>query len=74
MTTKLAHRSTTIAEPISMYKNYHIPSFESVRPVVLVPRNELPQEALAVEASTLGWDTVNAIRLPQVNRTLRIAD
>jgi hypothetical protein len=61
---------TVMTAPISTFRNFRPPTFEEVRPLVIVPRAQLPQEALAAEATTLGWDTVNAIRIAQVNRTL----
>jgi hypothetical protein len=47
-----------------------LPRYEDARPEIFVPRHEIPQALLAAEADTLGWDAVNAIRLPQVNEAM----
>ncbi|MBO0610347.1 TULIP family P47-like protein [Myceligenerans salitolerans] len=39
-----------------------------------MPRHEIPTALLATEADTLGWDAVNAIRLPQVNEAMLESD
>ncbi len=61
--------STSTAPP-SAFATAEILRYDDVRPEVFVRRDEIPPALLAAEADTLGWDCVNAIRLPQVNAAL----
>lgn len=62
--------TTTAAAPTTAFATAQVPRYADVRPDVFVHRDEIPGALLAAEASTLGWDCVNAIRLPQVNAAL----
>ena len=59
---------------ISTFRSFVVPKYVDVRPQLYVPRNEIPPALLAAEADTMGWDTVNAIRLPVVNATMKASD
>lgn len=61
---------TLTTVPPSAFATADIPRYEDARPEIFVPRHEIPQALLAAEADTLGWDAVNAIRLPQVNQAM----
>lgn len=54
----------------SAFATAQIPRYEDARPEIFVPRHEISPALLAAEADTLGWDAVNAIRLPQVNEAM----
>ena len=58
----------------SAFHSFQLPRLASVRPLVFVPRYEIPQALLAGEATTYGWDTVNCIRLALVNQVLQASD
>jgi hypothetical protein len=61
----------TLTNPApSAFATVDLPRYEDARPEIFVPRHEIPQALLAAEADTLGWDAVNAIRLPQVNEAM----
>lgn len=53
-----------------MFRTFQVPKLADVQPKHFVRRNQIHPSLLASEADTLGWDTVSAIRLPDVNRTL----
>ncbi len=55
----------------STFRSFPIPVPASFRPQVFVPRYAVPKAALAAEATTYGWDSVNCIRLPLVNQVLK---
>jgi hypothetical protein len=55
----------------SSFHAFQLPRLADFAPSVFVPRREIPQALLAVEATTYGWDTVNCIRLPVVNEVLK---
>jgi hypothetical protein len=58
-----------IATP-NTFRTFNPPRWHEAEPDIFVKRSAIPLGALAAEAHTLGWDTVNAIRLPVVNQTL----
>lgn len=61
-----------IAQAPTTFRTFVPPRLADIEPAFFVPRRELPQGVLAgVEADTMGWSTVNAIRLPLVNQTLQ---
>lgn len=60
--------STSVAP--SAFVTADIVRWADARPEIFVPRDQIPPSLLAAEATTLGWDCVNAIRLPQVNAAL----
>ena len=62
--------TTTMPSP-SAFSTAPVVRYEETRPEIFVPRAEIAPSLLAAEADTLGWDCVNAIRLPQVNATMR---
>jgi hypothetical protein len=67
--------STTLEAPApSTFRTFVAPRLADVEPDVFVRRDQIPQSLLATEADTLGWDTVNAIRLPQVNAAMLKSD
>ena len=55
---------------ISHFRTAKLRQFHEIEPEIFVPRDQIPESALSAEANTLGWDIVQAIRLPQVNKTL----
>ncbi|GAA1860409.1 TULIP family P47-like protein [Myceligenerans crystallogenes] len=61
---------TITTEKASAFTSAEIPRYEDARPEIFVPRHEIPPALLAAEANTLGWDAVNAIRLPEVNKAM----
>lgn len=61
---------TMIAPAPSAFATADIPRYADARPDIFVHRDEIPGALLAAEADTLGWDCVNAIRLPQVNAAM----
>lgn len=69
--------STTIESPrtqVSAFNSFEVPRYADVQPEVFVPRDQMHSSLLAAEADTLGWDCVNAIRLPQVNAAMLQSD
>ena len=56
---------------VSQFQTFDLPPFEEIEPDVFVPRHQLHPSVLRKEATTFGWDTIQAIRLPQVNQILR---
>jgi Clostridium P-47 protein len=61
--------SATLPEQ-SMFRTFQVPKLQDIEPKIFVKRTDLPQGVLAAEANTMGWDTVDAIRLPVVNASL----
>lgn len=58
----------------TMFRTFVPPRLAEIEPEMFLTRQALPKAALAVEADTLGWDTVSAARLPVVNKTLKTSD
>ncbi|PIG95165.1 TULIP family P47-like protein [Gloeocapsopsis sp. IPPAS B-1203] len=53
---------------------FTLPHLRTTRPTTFLLRDQLPAQVLATEAPTLGWDTVFAVRLPDVNSALMKSD
>lgn len=66
----LRFRDINPPRPMTSFRSFVAPRLADIEPEFFMPRHLLPEVALAPEATTLGWDTVNAIRLPLVNKTL----
>lgn len=62
--------SNTTMPPASTFRTFVLPKLADVEPEIFVPRHLIHRALLAGEANTLGWDTVNPILLPVVNKTL----
>lgn len=65
---------TTARKAPSTFSSFVPPRLAEVESELFVRRDQLHASLLAVEADTLGWDTVNAIRLPQVNAEMLKSD
>ncbi|NML37719.1 TULIP family P47-like protein [Chitinophaga sp. G-6-1-13] len=61
---------TLTPHALSTFKSFQMPKLQDIEPEIFVKKYQMPAGVLATEADTLGWDTVNSIRLPVVNATL----
>lgn len=61
--------TTTVLAP-STFNAFVMPTYADVRPEIFVRRDHIASALLGAEADTLGWDSVNAILLPEVNAAM----
>ncbi|MBC9914312.1 TULIP family P47-like protein [Chitinophaga varians] len=61
---------TLTPHALSTFRSFQMPQLKDIEPEIFVKKYDLPAGMLAAEADTLGWDTVNSIRMPLVNETL----
>nr|WP_295870512.1 TULIP family P47-like protein [uncultured Chitinophaga sp.] len=62
--------TTQTLPALSTFRAFQVPKLHEIEPEVFVKKYNLPKAVLAAEADTLGWDTVNSIRMPIVNASM----